>query len=128
MMELTLFIVTLTCTVTIAFNLFVVELSDSLDVESLCALLSLFTLTSASFIYFYASERLTRDLLEVGDVFYNSAWYRLPAKQQLLLKLVTIRAQRDVRLKSLGLIDCSLPVFASVRMHMHWIARFKAVG
>lgn len=66
--------------------------------------------------YFYISERITTDLLAIDTIFYDSSWYRLPAKQQRHMVLPIQRAQRKIRLSSLGLIDCSLPIFAAVNI------------
>lgn len=106
---------TFTCITVIVFNLFVIELSSTITLEIYCALGDLFTGLALTFVYFYLSEWITSDLLEIGDYFYNSAWYRLPAKQQKLLVLPIRRAQREFRLKGFGLFDCSLEVFGMVR-------------
>lgn len=58
----------------------------------------------------------TTDLLEIGDIFYNSAWYRLPIKEQRLLALPIQRSQREFRLSGLGFLDCSLAVYSSVKL------------
>lgn len=105
-----------TCTIIIALDLFAMELTDPVSVEKLNAFLDLFVELLLLFMYCYFSEYLTSDLLEVGDNFYNSDWYQLPAKEQQLLTLPIRRAQRVFRLKGCGLFDCSLPVLSSVKI------------
>lgn len=60
------------------------------------------------------SEVITHDLCTIADIFYGYAWYRLPVKQQKLFILPIQRANKALRLTGLGLVDCSLRVFASV--------------
>lgn len=114
MMDIILFFITLTCTVVIAFNLYVLEICDSIDLEILVALMDVWFIVAMTFGYFYLSEWITADLLAVGDTFYDSPWYWLPAKQQRILTLPIQRAQRAFRLKGLGLFDCSLVFFLTV--------------
>lgn len=114
MMELILFYITLTCTIAIAFNLFVVELSDALSFETIIAIVDLYLILGLTFAYYFLAEWITSDLLDIGDIFYNSQWYRLAPRQTKLLAFPIRRAQRVLRFKSLGFLDCSLPVFASV--------------
>lgn len=102
------------CTVSIAFNLFVFESNDKFNMEMVTASVDLSFMLGLTFVYFYFSERITADLSEVGEIFYNSPWYQLPVKQQKLMTLPIQRAQRVFRLQCLGLCDCSLAVFASV--------------
>lgn len=113
-MKIILFYITLDCTVVIALNLYVFELIDTIDLQIMAALIDLLNMVFMTFSYFYLSERITADLLEIGDIFYDSLWYRLPAKQQRLLVLPIERAQRVFRLNGLGLFDCSLATFLTV--------------
>lgn len=115
MMQVILFIITMTCTINIAFNLFVLELNESFSFEMADASINMLVMLSLTFAYFYFSERVTVDLLRIDESFYNSAWYRLlTAKQQRRLVLPIQRAQRAFRLTCWGLIDCSLPVFLQI--------------
>lgn len=113
-MDAILFIMTLTSTIVIAFNLFAVEM-NAISLETIVAFFDLFVTLSLSFAYCYLSDWITADLLEIGDIFYNSPWYRLlSTRKQRLLVLPIQRAHRLVRLRSLGLFDCSAAVFLSV--------------
>lgn len=113
-MSFILFEMTLACTIIIAFSLFVVELNDSLNVEILVALIDMAICVGLTFVYFYFSEWVTSDLLQVGDVFYDSLWYRLPTMKQKLLVLPIQRGGREFRLTGLGFFDCSLAIFSTV--------------
>lgn len=113
-MEWIIFNITFTCIIVIACNLFVIETNVAPSFQILIAFCDMLTLVGLSFIYFYFSERFTSNLLEIGEIFYHSSWYRLPKKQQNQVLLPIQRAQREFRLKGLGLFNCSLPVFLSV--------------
>lgn len=113
-MEIILFYLTLDCTIVIAFNLYVLEVTDAIDAETMAVFIDVFDTVLITFFYFYLSEWITADLLAIGDHFYDSPWYLLPVKQQRLLMLPICRAQRVFRFKGLGLFDCSLEVFSMV--------------
>lgn len=114
MMNLIIFVITFTCIIVIAFNLIVFELANSIDIAMLSAFVDSGVVIGLTVVYFYLSEWITGDLLDIGEIFYNSSWYRLSPKQQILIKLPIQRAQRELRLSAFGLFGCSLPVFASV--------------
>lgn len=111
-----LFNLTFACVIVIALDLLVIELNESINVKIVVAFVNLITLIGMTFAHFYLAEKITSDLVSIGDVFYNSAWHRLPVKQQRLLVLPIQRAQRELRLKGLGLFNCSMPVFLSVQL------------
>lgn len=115
-MKVVLFNMTFICVIVIALNLLVVELNESVSVQMVVAFTDLISVVLVTFSYFFLAECITTDLLSVGDLFYNSDWYRLlSVQQQKLLVLPIQRAQRELRLKGLGLFDCSLVTFASVK-------------
>lgn len=113
-MEFILFNMTFTCTIIIAFNLFVVETNGVYSFETAIAFLDLGLVLGLTFAYFYLAEHITTDLLGIADIFYNSPWYRLGTKRQILFVLPIQRAQREMRLTGLGLFECSLVVFSKV--------------
>lgn len=114
MMEVILFAITFTCTIVLAFSLLVVELNESLNLEMLVAFIDSGIVIAITAIYFFHSEWITSDLLEIGDNFYNAPWYLLPMKQQRLLVLPIQRADRVFRLKGLGFFECSQALFITV--------------
>lgn len=114
-MQLTLFATTLMVTTGIALNLLAVELNGVMSLEGLMAIIDAVIILTLMFVYCFTSECVTSDLLGIDESFYNSPWYCLPVKRQKLLKLPIQRAQRAFRLSGLGLFDCSLVVFSSVR-------------
>lgn len=120
MMEVTLFNITVICTICIAFNLLAVELNDSINLGLLIAFADMAFVMAITGVYFFHSEWITSDLLEIGDNFYNSAWYLLPVKQQRLLALPIQRAEREFRLKGLGLFECSQAAFLSVFFYLNF--------
>lgn len=115
-MELILFHMSLMCTIVIALNLFAFELNDPLSLQGMNVFINLMVFVMLTFAHYFLSERLTSNLLEIGDIFYNSSWYRLPVKRQRLLVLPIERGHCVLRLRALGLFDCSLENFASVKL------------
>lgn len=114
MMGLILFSMLVSSTLVIAFSLFVFELNESINLEVASAFIDVMGCLGLSFAHFYLSERITTDLLDIGDIFYNSPWYRLPKKRQKLVMMPIIRAGRVFRLTGFGLFDCSLEMFSAV--------------
>lgn len=114
MMDIILFFVALDCSVVIACDLLVFEITNTIDADTIVVFFDIFLTLFMAFSYFYLSEWITTDLLEIGDHFYDSPWYRLPVKQQRLLMLPILRTERVFRLKGLGIFDCSLAVFSAV--------------
>lgn len=76
-------------------------------------------------IYSRLSENVTRDLFASGDLFYDSPWYQLAPNLQKLYALPILRSQREFRLTGLGIIECSLRVFASVRANIFYFINRK---
>lgn len=110
-----LFYQTVICVVNIAFGLF--SLDQSLDDPSLdifASIVALFNLLTSTFVCCYYAEGVTTDLLRVGDIFYNSFWYKLSSQEQKILILLIQRSQIIFRLKGFEFFDCSLEVFAVV--------------
>lgn len=112
-MEFILFNITFTCVIVIACNLYVLE-TNALSLATIVALVDMISIVGLTFTYSFWSDWITINLMDIGDIFYQSAWYRLPVKQQKRLVLPIQRAQRLICLRCLGLFDCSLPVFLSV--------------
>lgn len=115
-MGVIVFTMTIICTLVVAMNLFAIELIDAVTTETMNAVLNTFFVLLLVFMYCSLSEYMTSDLSEIGDIFYNSVWYRLPVKEQCLMLQPIERAQRVFRLKGLGLFDCSLDVFTTVKI------------
>lgn len=100
--------------IVIAFNLLVIELNESINLEMMVAFGDLGTVIAMTFAHFYLADWIASNLVAIGDHFYNSPWHRLQVDQQKRLVLLIQRAQRELRLKGLGLFECSMPVFSSV--------------
>lgn len=113
-MSAILFVLLLSYAVTIAIFMFGLELVRPLGVTFFGLLTALLNFLAQLAIYCYFSENVTHDLLATSDLFYESPWYRLPYKLQKLYVVPIARAQRQFRLTGLGIIECSLRVFASV--------------
>lgn len=116
-MGIILFILLVSYGVIIAIFLFGLELVDIYRVEAFGLMIALGNLLTQLVIYCAFSENVTTNLLSTGDFFYGSPWYRLPVHFQKVYIFSIRRAQREFRLTGLGIIECSLGVFASVRFN-----------
>lgn len=115
-MSATLFFLLLLYAVTIAaFMIDVMGTINSFGLTFFATLTGLLNILMQMIIYCQLSENVTLDLLAAGDIFYESLWYRLPVRVQKLYMLPIQRSQREFRVTGLGIIECSLRVFASVR-------------
>lgn len=109
-----IFIALLTNIIILAFNLYAVESNDLFSLEAIVGSLTIVGLLPLTFGYCYLAELMTSSLDDIGDIFYNSPWYELPAKQQKIVILPIQRTGREFSFQCLGLIDCSLVTFSSV--------------
>lgn len=112
-----LFFQLLICAIIIAFDLFTMESANTSYLLLVVSFTEMASTVVPTYIYCSLSETFTYDLVEIGDTFYSSTWYKMPVKYQKLLRIPVMRSQREVRLSGLGLIDCSLNVFLSVRKY-----------
>lgn len=102
------------CAICIALSLFALDYNGIFSIYTIVALYIMASAVAPTFTFCYLAERITNDLLEIGDIFYESAWYCLPAKQQTFAILLIQCSQRRFRLKGFGIVDCSISVFLSV--------------
>lgn len=110
-----IFLRLLACSAIVALNLFALELNSLLSMEVMISIYDMGTSVALTFIHCYYAENITDALLDVGDIFYNSAWYnRTLDRNGAYLILPIQRAQREFRWISFNLIECSLPVFLKV--------------
>lgn len=105
------------CAIDIAILLIAID-SHVFSITSAMLAVGLFNILIPLFIYCKLSENITFDLFRSGDLFFECAWYHLPIKQQHLFIVPIQRAQRGFRLMGLGIIECSLSMFLSVRKIM----------
>lgn len=104
----------LLCAVILAVYLFTIQVTELFSFGSLVSFVGILCIVGPTYIYCMLSENITIKIYEIGDGFYNIAWYRLPIKQQKLFILPIQRSQSEFRLMGLGLVDCSLGVFSAV--------------
>lgn len=108
------FTMTLMCAVVTAMCLLAVELNAALSLATVDAFINLLIVLAFMFGYCYYSECVAADVLAIGEIFFNSPWYRLPVGRQKLVMLPIQRAQRTCRFRCCGLFECSMAVFSSV--------------
>lgn len=109
-----IFVHLLCCASIIGFNFLLLECSENIDLQVLSSLYVMLSDIAVNFIFCLLSEQITSALLRVGDIVYNSMWYRLPTRQQVLITLSLQRSQQIFRLRALGIISCSLDTFSRV--------------
>lgn len=98
----------------LAMLFFVLNETNASSITNSVAIIAVSVVLMPSFVVCLLSEKVTGRLQAIGDGFCECAWYRLSAEQQQLFLLPIKRAQKECRLNGLGIVDCSLAVFASV--------------
>lgn len=116
----------LNCVIDVVFDLISLDQTlHQLNTTTVHNIATLFTVLALAFIFCYYADRVTVDLLEVSDIFYNSLWYKLPFQEQQLLILPIRRAQKKFRLKGYTVFECSIEVFVKVcRYHFKLLDKF----
>lgn len=98
------------CAVVTAINLNALEASGISSIHAMASFYDLSITLLTTFVFCYFSEQL----YGIGEIFYNSIWYRLPAKQQIPIIFAIQHSQQVFRLSGFGIIDCSLRTFFTV--------------
>lgn len=111
-----LFVLLLSYSVTLAAFMVGLDLIESYGIAFYGLVTASLNILTQMVIYCAFSENMTYDLLITGDYVYESPWYQLPIRLQKLYVLPILRSQRLFRLTGLDIIECSLRVFASVRL------------
>lgn len=68
------------------------------------------------YVYCYFAERVTEKAYDISDFVYETLWYKMPPKEQKLMKLIIVRAQKKFQMTGFGLIECSLVQLLTVRL------------
>lgn len=110
-----LFLLLLSYAITLAAFLVGLELVESYGIACFGMVTAVINLLTQMVVYCAFSENMTNDLFDTADIFYESPWYELPLHLQKLYFFPILRLHRVFRLSGLGVIECSLRVFASVR-------------
>lgn len=114
-MQSILFYQLVNCGIFIAFGLFGMDQSlREINFDTFMCLAALICALIPIFIYCYHADGLSEDLLEIGDIFYATKWYKLSNQEQKIMMLPIQRAQRIFRLNGYKVIDCSLETFLTV--------------
>lgn len=127
-MQSILFYQLVNCVLFSAFSLFALDQSIStheVDYNSFVSLSALVSAFIPTFVYCYFAEGLTADLLKVGDIFYESKWYKLSNLEQRILILPIQRAQRVFQLNGYAFVACSLNVFLKVNFQSNFYLRLS---
>lgn len=114
-MSAALFCQLLFCAITAAVLLVVIDMDNIFTFSTIISIEGILTVMPLTFFYCNQSENVTSELLSIGDYFYERAWYHLPLKHQKLIVLPIQRSSKVILFKGLGIIDCSLGVFITVR-------------
>lgn len=110
-----LFYQMINCVINVAFDLFSLDQTlNERSTDTVHCIATLFSILLLAFIFCYYADRVTSDLLGIGDSFYNSLWYKSPFREQKLLILLIRRAQKEFRLTGFEIFDCSIEMFVMV--------------
>lgn len=115
-----LFFQLLVCAVSLAVYMFGIETNQTFGMQFVSSIIGLFSLVASTYFYCFFSEKYTSDLGQIAFNFYQFAWYRLPPRQQKYFVMPIQRAHKELRLTGLGLVECSLKIFASVMKWLNW--------
>lgn len=108
------FIQMLFSAIQLATFMFVLNATNSMSQSNVTAVLGSLSVLLPTYIYCNLSEKVTGRLQVIGDAFYGCAWYCMRVKQQKLFLLPIQRAHQAFRMNGLGIVACSLAIFASV--------------
>lgn len=98
----------------LASFLFAIDETRGMDLMNGTAILGGWTILMPTYLFCKLSENVSVSMQTIGDAVYGCSWYCLSAKQQTLFVLPMQRAQKEIRINGLGIVDCSLAVFVSV--------------
>lgn len=114
-----IFNILLSCVLFLILVLLSVDQSNvtAIDFNLLLNLDCLLTYLIICYIYCHFSENMTTKSFEIGDIVYNSFWYKMSIKEQKIIILMIQQSQKEFRLSGLGLIDCSLATFLTVTIN-----------
>lgn len=107
-----------------AIYLVAIDANNLFNMSTVISFYGLVCIFVPALFYCYLTEIVTSKLFSIGDIFYESAWHQLAVKQQKLVILPIRRSQQRFRLRGLGIIDCSLWVFASVSVALFVFSYF----
>lgn len=62
----------------------------------------------------YYADHLEEDLIKVGSVTYNMAWYKMALKEREFLPWIIWRSQKTIKLTGFKIIDCSMATLMKV--------------
>lgn len=124
-MSAALFYQLLVCAISLAVYMVGIETHRLLSI-GFCIMMTGITSTIVStYIYCWFAEHVSRKLSATGDIFYEYAWYRLPARQQQLFEMTILRARIEFNFTGFGLVVCSLKIFAKVTVFVTHLSSFQ---
>lgn len=110
-----LFYKMISCTAMLAFSFTAFDGNASkISFDLFCTILQSGLELSSAFVYCANADDITELIASIGDIFYNSLWYRMNVKEQKLVVSTIQRAQKPFRLNSYGICDCSREKFLKV--------------
>lgn len=98
----------------LASFIFAIDEKQGMSPSNATAVVGASTVLLPTFLFCMLSENVTLRLQEIGDAFYGCSWYYLDARQQRLFLLPIQRAQKELRLNGLNIVNCSLEIFSRV--------------
>lgn len=101
----------------LASFLVAVDTTSVMNPSNTTSVMGALTVLLPTYIFCELSEKMTQRLQVIGDSFYGCSWFYLESSQQKMFLLPIQRAQREIRLNGLRLVECSLEVFLTVSIN-----------
>lgn len=105
----------------LALFLFQIDAANAMSAYNFIPISGASTVLLPTFLFCKLSENMSAQLQTIGEAFYECSWYCLSARQQRGFLLPIQRAQKEVRMNGLDIVECSLENFSAVSVHSHRI-------
>lgn len=115
-MSVVIFFQMLFSAIELASFIFAIDEKKGMNLMNGTAILGGCCILMPTFLFCKLSDNVTASMQMIADAFYECSWYCLSAKQQTVFLLPIQRAEKKFRINGLGMVDCSLAIFASVNL------------
>lgn len=88
----------------------------SLDVATSIA--ELFIYPGENYVLCYFITTLLINAASIDDIAYCSMWYNMQRSDQIIVAMIVHRSQKVVEMKGLGILNCSLQAYLTVRFSL----------
>lgn len=71
-----------------------------------------------TYVVCYFISSLNIEMATIGDIAYNSPWYRMSRNETIVVQMIIRRSQQSCELKGLDVFVCSLETFLKVNFYL----------